>query len=451
MENELFENTPVPKAYLKLALPVVLSSVLTLVYNLVDTYFIGQTGNADLVAGVSLCAPVFTLLIAMGDMFGLGGSSVISRLLGAGRKDDARRLSVFCLDGCFIFGILIAVILLVFRNPILHLLGTTEDTFMHAKGYYLWIAAGAPFVILGLAPSNLLRTEGHANAAMIGSVLGSIINIILDPVFIFTLNKGAAGAAIATIIGNIGADIFYVMYIRRHASVLSFRVKDFRISAHELKEIFSIGIPSSITNLVQSIGVVLMNNALLPYGNQSIAAYGIVAKVTMIVIMVLVGFAFGGQPLYGYLYGAQKKTRLKEAIRFAFVLELSLACALSLILYVNAGHAVALFIDNQAIVGAGTPMLRALLAGMPFMSVVLIITCLFQSTGKAWQALVLSASRQGIVFALMLVILGRLLGYDGILHAQPASDILTALLAVFLVRKSLLEELKETENITAAA
>lgn len=451
MENELFENTPVPKAYLKLSLPVVLSSVLTLVYNLVDTYFIGQTGNADLVAGVSLCAPVFTLLIAMGDMFGLGGSSVISRLLGAGRKDDARRLSVFCLDGCFIFGILIAILLLVFQNPVLHLLGTTAETLNHARGYYLWIAAGAPFVILGLAPSNLLRTEGHANAAMTGSVLGSIINIILDPVFIFTLNMGAAGAAIATVIGNIGADIFYVLYIRKHAAVLSFHAKDFHISKDELKDIFSIGIPSSITNLVQSVGVVLMNNALLPYGNQSIAAYGIVAKVTMIVIMVLVGFAFGGQPLYGYLYGAQKKARLKEAIRFAFVLELSLACVLSLTLYVNADRAVSLFIDNQMIIDAGAPMLRALLAGMPFMSVVLIITCLFQSTGKAWQALTLSASRQGIVFAIMLAVLGRLLGYGGIIHAQAASDLTTALLAILLVRKTLLCELQETEENTVTA
>lgn len=315
MENELFEKMPIQKAYMKLALPVVFSGVLALVYNMVDMFFVAKTGDTNLVAGVTLCGPVFTLLIAMGDIFGLGGASVISRLFGMKKNEDGKRLSVFCLDGCFIFGILIAILLLVFKMPILTVLGASTDTFAHASSYYFWIALGSPFVILALAPTNLLRTEGHATAAMIGSVTGSIVNMILDPVFIFGLHMGAGGAAIATVIGNICADIFYIYFICKKSQWLSMKLSGFYIHAGEVKQILSIGIPSSITNVMQSIGVMLLNNFLLPYGNDKIASFGIVSKITMIVVMIMVGFAFGGQPLYGYLYGAKLQKRMKECMK----------------------------------------------------------------------------------------------------------------------------------------
>lgn len=245
MENELFEKMPIQKAYMKLALPVVFSGVLTLVYNMVDMFFVAKTGDTNLVAGVTLCGPVFTLLIAMGDIFGLGGASVISRLFGMKKNEDGKRLSVFCLDGCFIFGILIAILLLVFKMPILTLLGASTETFAHASSYYFWIALGSPFVILALAPTNLLRTEGHATAAMIGSVTGSVVNMILDPVFIFGLHMGAGGAAIATVIGNICADIFYIYFICKKSQWLSMKLSGFYIRAGEVRQILSIGIPSS--------------------------------------------------------------------------------------------------------------------------------------------------------------------------------------------------------------
>lgn len=443
MQNELFEKTAVPKAYMKLAMPVVFSSVLTLVYNLVDTYFIGQTGNADLVAGVALCAPVFTLLIAMGDIFGLGGSSVISRMLGAGRKEDARRMSVFCLDGAFLFGVIAAMILLVFQNPVLSLLGATAQTMKHAQAYYFWIALGSPFVILALAPTNLLRTEGHAVQAMVGSVIGSIVNIILDPVFIFGLNMGAGGAASATVIGNICSDFFYVLFIRLKSDVLTMSLKGFHISAKEIGQILGIGIPSSITNLVQSIGVIILNHFLLGYGNDKIAAYGIVSKIIMIVVMVLVGFAFGGQPLYGYLYGAENTKRLKKAIKFAYELEISVSVIVSVILYLFSSGMIGIFMKEAGIVSAGVPMMQAYLLGMPFEAVVLVTTCLFQSTGKAWQALTLSAGRQGVFYAVIIVVLNALFSFQGVIHAQAMSDVVTAVAAVILLKKTLLPELKE--------
>lgn len=441
MENELFEKMPIQKAYMKLALPVVFSGVLTLVYNMVDMFFVAKTGDTNLVAGVTLCGPVFTLLIAMGDIFGLGGASVISRLFGMKKNEDGKRLSVFCLDGCFIFGILIAILLLVFKMPILTLLGASTETFAHASSYYFWIALGSPFVILALAPTNLLRTEGHATAAMIGSVTGSVVNMILDPVFIFGLHMGAGGAAIATVIGNICADIFYIYFICKKSQWLSMKLSDFYIHAGEVKQILSIGIPSSITNVMQSIGVMLLNNFLLPYGNDKIASFGIVSKITMIVVMIMVGFAFGGQPLYGYLYGAKLQKRMKECMKYAYQLIIGISVTLSIVLSIFAPFMISIFMNDAVMIAAGAPMLRAVLLGMPFIGFVMVTTCVFQSCGKPAQALILSAGRQGIFYAILIFILHALLGYTGVIYAQAASDIFTAIVAYLLLKNTLLKEL----------
>ncbi len=442
MENELFEKMPIKKAYMKLAMPVVLSGVLTLVYNMVDMFFVAKTGDTNIVAGVTLCGPIFTLLIAMGDIFGLGGSSVISRLLGMKKNEDGKRLSVFCLDGCFIFGIIVAIILLLFQTPILHLLGANEGTMAHASSYYFWIAIGSPFVILALAPTNLLRTEGHANAAMIGSVTGSIVNMILDPVFIFGLNMGAGGAAIATVLGNVVADVFYVWFIFHKSQLLSMKIKGFHISLYEIKQILSIGIPSSITNIMQSIGVMLLNNFLLPYGNDAIAAFGIVSKITMIVVMIMVGLAFGGQPLYGYLYGAKLNERMKGCLKYAYQLILGVSIILSVILACIAPFMISIFMNDSAMISLGAPMLRAVLLGMPFIGLTMVTTCVFQSCGKPLQALTLSAGRQGVFYAVIIFIMSALLGYQGVIHAQPVSDIFTAIIALILLKNSVWKEIR---------
>ena len=441
MKNELFETMPVPKAYMKLAVPVMMSSVLMLIYNMVDMYFIAKTGNTSLVAGVSLCAPVFTFMIAIGDIFGLGGSSLISRLFGQGRQEDGKRLSVFSFLGSALFGVLIAVVLMAARGGMLNLLGADADTYEFASQYYTWIALGAPFIIFSLVPTNLLRTEGFATGAMIGSVTGSIVNMILDPIFIFTLGMGAAGAAAATVIGNICADIFYVWFILNKSKALSLDPRGFHMSGRELKQILGIGIPSSITNIMQSIGVMLLNRYLLPYGSDKIAAMGIVSKVVMIVVMIMVAFPFGGQPLYGYLYGARNTKRMKETIRFAYKLVCGLGLGLSLILFAIAPQMIAFFMNDAHMIEVGAPMLRAVLCGMFFIGITMVTTCIFQSTGKATGAFLLSAGRQGYIYAVVLVIASAIAGYNGVICAQPIADVLAAVLAIVLYRRLLGREL----------
>lgn len=264
MDNELFEKAPIPKAYFSLAMPVVLSMLVTLVYNMVDTYFIAHTGNTDMVAGVSLTAPVFTVMIALGDIFGLGGSSVISRLFGQHRFADGKRLSAFCFYAAIATGLLILVLGLAFRDPMLALLGATDDTWQYASDFYTLIIVGSPFIIVSMTPSNLLRTEGHAVQSMIGSVAGTAVNIVLNPLFIHGFGWGAAGSAGATVIANICTDAYFVWFTLRHSSNLSIDPRTvidrarrrLAVTAREVGSILAIGIPSAITNLTQSVGIV---------------------------------------------------------------------------------------------------------------------------------------------------------------------------------------------------
>lgn len=442
MQNELFEKTPVKKAYFILSMPVVFSMVISLVYNMVDTYFIAQTGDTALIAGVSLCAPVFSLMIAFGDIFGLGGSSVISRLFGQHRDEDGKRLSSFCFWSSIAFGLVILIIMLVFRSGILSLLGTDAGTLQYASSYYTIIVIGCPLIILSFTPTNILRTEGAATASMTGNIVGTVVNIILDPIMISYLGWGAAGAATATIIGYLCANAYFVWYLLRKSQKLSMNIRLAKVSRFEFGQIIAIGIPASLTNIAQSYATTLTNRFLLPYGTDQIAAMGIAMKAGMIASFMLVGFAFGSQPLTGYSYGARDFKRLRETLKFSYLFECSLAAGISIVLAVFAPQVISFFISDPAIIASGALMLRMQLIGMTFNGFVMVSTCMFQSAGKALDALLLSISRQGIVFTAVIIIGSSVAGYTGVIAAQAVSDIITAVLAAVLLYFGLFKEIR---------
>lgn len=437
MENYLFEKAPVHKAYFKLAMPVVMSMIIALIYNMVDTYFIALTGVKELVAGVSLVAPFFTIMIAFGDIFGLGGSSMISRLFGQKREEDARHASAFCAWAALAFGICVSVVLLIFRAPILRALGTDSSTYAYACDYYTWISIGASTIIFSMVPTNILRTEGLAKESMYGSILGSVANIILDPIFIFVLHQGAAGAAMATVLGNLIADIYFVLVIIKKSKRFSVSFADRKIPGAMVRDIFAIGIPASITNLMQSLMVMLTNHFLLAYGTGKVAAMGIALKANMITALILVGFAFGGQPLVGYNYGAGNSKRLKSILKFAYLFEMGLGLVFTLAVCAFAPAIIGIFMNDPEIISTGASMLRFQQFGMMFMAVTLVSTCVCQSVGEALGALTLSVSRQGVIYAAALFVLSHTLGYTGVLASQFCADILTALVALLILRKIL--------------
>lgn len=433
MENYLFEKMSVPKAYMKLALPVVLSMIVSLVYNMVDTYFIALTGVQELVAGVSLVAPMFTLMIAFGDIFGLGGSSAISRLLGEKKDNEAKKTCAFCIWISLVFGLCISAILLLFRTQILGLLGVGKDTYQYANAYYTWIAIGAVSIIFSMVPSNILRTEGLAVQSMAGSIIGSIVNIIFDPIFIFGLNQGAAGAAMATVLGNIIADIYYVYAVMKKSKRLTCSPSHMKVTGRKIRDILMIGIPASITNIMQTFMMVMTNNFLLTYGTDKVAAMGIALKIIMISVLVMVGFAFGGQPLVGYNYGAKNKKRFNETIRFAFLLEVLTGAGMAIVLGAAAPLLVGLFLKDASVITVAQQILRVQLIGMPFVGIVLASTCIFQAIGNGAGALILSAGRQGVIFAIVIICASKIAGFSGVIASQPVSDFLTALVAVMIL------------------
>ncbi len=385
--DELFEHSSIKQAYFTLALPVVLSMAVTLIYNMVDTFFVAKTGNPNLVAGVSQGAPIFTLMIALGDIFGLGGSSVISRLFGEHRDKLARE-------------------------------------------YYLVIAWGAVFIIFGLSPTNILRTEGLAIQSMIASMVGTGINIVLNPIFIFTCGLGAAGSALATVTSTVIGDILMIYYLRTKSKKLTTSIHETKIGWKLQFEIYAIGIPASVTNIMATFAVALTNRYLIVHGADSVAAMGIAMKANMIINMVMVGFAFGAQPLIGYVYGAKDEQRFNKVVKFDIQVVASIALFLTVILFIFAPQVIRIFMSDPQIVKEGALMLRWLSVSTTLAGIILVFTTMFQSMGKATPAFWLSFCRQGLIFGVVISISAKLFGYTGIIAAQAISDCLTFILAL---------------------
>ncbi|WP_367341333.1 MATE family efflux transporter [Limosilactobacillus sp.] len=430
--QDLFENTSIKKAYFTLALPIALSMLVTLFYNMVDTYFVAKTGIPALVAGVSQGAPLFTLMIAIGDIFGIGGSSLISRLFGEKRNELARNVNSTCCYAAIICGIIIGIALFIWQTPFIHMLGASQATWKYAREYYLVIAAGAPFIIFGLTPTNTLRTEGLAVQSMISSMVGTVINIFLNPFFIFTCGLGAAGSALATVTSTVIGDVLMVYFMVKKSHYLSFNPRHAHLPMEFVRQVLEIGIPASIINLMTTFAAAMTNRYLIHYGADSVAAMGIAIKVSMIISMIFVGFAYGAQPLIGYTYGAKDKKRYNETIKFDLQVVVGFALVMTIIIQIFAPQFIRFFMNRPTIVREGTLMVRWLVSSTAFAGAILVFTTTFQSLGKAVPAFLLALARQGICFYIALVVLNHLFGYTGILAAQAAADTATLIIGMLL-------------------
>lgn len=415
---------------------MVLGTVVSMIYNLTDTFFVAQTQNANLVAGITLCTPLFSMMIALGDMFGLGGSSAISRLLGQKRYKLAGRVNSFCFYGALALAIVVTICLFVFKGLVLGWLGVTSATYQYAAVYYEIMAAGGILIIVSLVPINTLRTEGLATQSMIGTATGTVLKIVLDPIFIFLLHLGAAGAALATVVGYLVTDTILLSYTVRRARYIHVHFNALKIPMSEVKDVLMIGIPASVTNFMTMFGTALMNNFLIVYGATQVAGFGIATKVETIVTMVLVGFCFGSQPLIGYNYGAKNKERLKKVISFDILVNAGFAFIIALVLIAIAPQLCGLFMNDQRVVTAASYMLRWFLITTPFIGIALVFTTMFQSVNKPLDAFIMSVSRQGIVFGIVIFAVAAIFGYQGVIVSQPIADIITAGIGFLLYRKN---------------
>ena len=429
-ENELMGSLAVPKAVAQMAVPSVISSLVTVVYNMADTFFVGQTGDPLQVAAVSLTNPIFILMMAFANMFGMGGSAVLSMAMGEKNEARVRQASSFVTYASLLVGVMFAVILIVFMDPILAVFGANAETYDFARGYTLHIAWGAPFIIWSAAASFIVRAEGASREAMVGSMIGTIANIILDPIFITTLGQGTAGAAIATSIGNIIASAYYLWYFLKKSRVLSIRLSDFTWRERIFSRICSAGLPTAIFSALMSVSTIVLNQMLVVYGNAPVAAIGIVFKANMFITFLQMGLANGVQPLLGYNYGAGNMARFRQVERFTKKCCLVVGVLATALYFVLREPIIRIFIDDDQVVAYGVQMLIAYMVSGPVIGILFVNMNCMQSVGHALGATVLSILRQGVLLIPLLYLLEAFLGLNGIIFGQSVTDYIAVILSV---------------------
>ncbi len=420
--KELFEDAPVAKAVTVMAVPTIITMLVVVIYNMADTFFIGQTRDAMQVAAVSLATPVFMVFMALGNLFGIGGSSAISRALGEGRMDRAKHISAFCCYGSLGLGVVMAALFLAGMTPILNMIGASENTVGYAREYLTYLAFGGPFIMFGTAFGNILRGEGAAKESMIGNMIGTVTNIVLDPVMILFLGWGVAGAAIATVVGNMAACLFYLSYFLRKKSSLSIHPKDFMAGERIATSVMAIGIPASLNNILMSFANIILNNVLASYGDNPVAAMGVAMKANMLVVLLQIGLCTGIQPLIGYNYGSRNIKRLKQIYRFTGMCAVIMGTVLTVFMVVARAGVIRAFIDDAAVIEAGIGMMIALQISGPVIGILFLNINTLQGMGKALPSLVLTICRQGLVFVPMVFLLNALFGLEGVIYAQAVAD-----------------------------
>ena len=434
---EVFEKAPVREAVLRNALPAMAAMIMVLIYNLADTFFIGQTHDDLQVAAVSLATPVFLLFMAVGTIFGVGGTSVISRAMGQGRQDYAKKVCAFCMWSCVAAGLVMTALFLVFMDQILVLIGASADTWEYAKTYLTIVSLSGPFVLIANCYSNVIRAEGQSGKAMMGQVLGNLLNVILDPIMILALGWDIAGAAIATAIGNVVGAAYYIIYFLRGESGLSISIKDFTVKDKVASGVLAIGVPSALGSLLMSVSNILMNGQMAQYGDMALAGVGVAMKVTMVTGMVCIGLGQGVQPLLGYCVGARKWDRYRQCLRFSLAFAFALSAVLTAVCYLFTGDIVRMFLTDAAAFDYGVAFSHILLCTSCLFGVFYVLISALQANGAATESLIVNISRQGIIYIPAMFILGALFNETGLIWAQPVADVLSLLLAIALtVRKS---------------
>lgn len=443
-EKELMGKMKISKAVMKMAVPNVISSLVTVVYNMADTFFVGQTGDSLQVAAVSLTNPIFILLMAFANMLGMGGSAVLSMALGAQNKKRDANASAFVTYASLMIGVVFTAVLLLFMDPILRIFGADAQTYEFAAGYTFHISYGAPFIIWSAAASFIVRAEGASKEAMIGSMIGTIANIVLDPIFISVLDQGTAGAAIATTIGNILASIYYLWYFLKKSRVLSISPKDMKIREGIFIKTCSSGLPTAIFSALMSVSTIVLNQLLVEYGNDPVAAIGIVFKANMFITFLQMGIANGIQPLLGYNYGSGNMERFRGIESYTKKCCVIAGIAATILFFVFREPIIRLFISDKDVIGYGVKMLVAYMLSGPVIGILFVNMNCMQSVGHAFPATVLSVLRQGILLIPLLYLLKALFGLNGVILGQSITDYAAVILSLFLwrgIRKNLEKEL----------
>ena len=444
MENSkktyLFEESPVPKAIFTLAIPTIISSLVMVIYNLADTYFVGMLNDPIQNAAVTLSAPVLLAFNAINNLFGVGASSMMSRALGRKDYETVAHSSAFGFYCSLACGILFSLCVFAFHEPLLALLGTAPDNLEATGNYLMWTAGfGAVPAILNVVMAYLFRSEGSSLHASIGTMSGCLLNIILDPFFIlpFGLNMGAAGAGCATFLSNCVALVYFMVlrFVKRNSTYVCISPAKFRCGKSTVLGICAVGIPASVQNLLNVTGMTFLNNFTASYGSDAVAAMGIAQKINMIPLYVALGFSQGIMPLVSYNYSSGNSSRTKETILFAYKISIAFILVIAALIYLNAGALIGLFMKNEIIITYGAKFLHGLSLSLPFLCADFLAVGIFQACGMGGRSFVFAILRKIILEIPAMFILNMLFPLYGLAYAQFAAEFVLAIAAALMIRK----------------
>lgn len=453
-KSEFLGTENIRKLLFKLSTPVIIGMLVQAIYNVVDTFFVGLAYgeySVQAIGGLSIAFPVQMIIMAFGIVLGTGGSSIISRALGARENEKAERVlgNVFSLS--LILSVLIAVPCLLYLDPILKVFGATAGVLPYARDYLKYIISGGIFFVFGVAAQNIVRSEGNARLAMNVMLIGGGLNILLDPLFMLGYGMGVEGAAIATVLSQAVASVCLLFYYLKGKGSVHFRPETLKPDMKIIKEIGAIGTGSFVMESASSVMMIFVYNSLANYGGDvAIAVFGIVMKINSFIFLPLLGIAFGLQPIAGFNYGAKRYGRIAEAVKLALLVTTAFGVFGLLIVYFFAEKLFIIFSADPEYLELGKIAVRVMVLGTPLIGLNVVTSILFQALGKARPAFLLSISRQLLFLIPAVVILPRLYELDGVWAAFPVSDLLAFLLSGFMLFRiyRIFKERKVSSKIT---
>ena len=437
--TSVFEERNISTAIMRVGLPSMLGQLTTLIYNIADTFFVSLTRVSAMIAAVTLCAPILLIIMSIASIFGMGGASVIARLLGKEKKKEAGTTMNFCVYAMAIAGIITLILGLAFLNPLANLAGADSENMAYTCAYLKYIFMGAPFIMLANGFVHLFRSVGLIKESTIGLVLGNVINIVLDFFFIVILGWGTAGAALATSLGFVCATIYYITCMAREECkgnpLVPLAPKYFSPNAKMVQNVVSIGIPGALITVLMSVSNIVLNNYIGIYGSDAVASYGIAYKLDLIPILLSVGLAQGVTPLVGYCYGANKTKRMSDIVKYTRLYGILMGFIFTAVFMILGKQLASIFLKDDKLIEQTAYFLKILCLSAPMLGVINIISSYYQALGKAVKSLIITLLRNAILFIPGVIILNYFWNLNGVISAQPIVETVLTIICIFMYVK----------------
>ena len=437
-EKYIFEEAPIPRAVRVMAAPTVITQLINIIYNYADTWFVGRTQDPAMVAALGVSFPLFVLLAAVANLFGIGGSSVISRSLGMKDPEKARRVFAFCFWGGMAAALFYMLVMALFGSSVILYIGGDENSYPYIRQYIFWtIIVGAVPTVGNVLCGHLVRSVGASRQAGIGMSMGGLLNIALDPLFMFVLlpaGYDVEGAAIATLISNCAAFVYFLIFFARHREepVFDINIRHVSFSDHIPADVLVIGVPAALQTTLAMVSNMAANALVKGYGTEAVTGLGVAKKINMIAFNTCMGVTMGVLPLIGYNFGSGNFARMKKIIRFTGLSVFSFGCCCTLIFELFDSRLISFFISEPVSVACGAQMLSVLAYAAPLAAVTYMVNVVFQATGHKTESFILSVLRKGVLDVSGMFILKPVMGVMGVMAATPVAEVLSAALAAVL-------------------